>query len=102
MGDEPDEVAIRVFDPSSPIPIIAVSGELGLLTAPELAESVKDVIARAPRDLVINLAETSFLDCSGVSVILSTRRDLADASRIVIRQPPPFVRRLLAITEVDT
>jgi len=101
MGDDPDEFVIRVLDPSSPIPVIAVSGEVDLLTAPDLAKSVKEVIARAPRDLVIDLAETSLLDCSGVSVILSARRDLPDASRIVIRQPRPFVRKLLAITQVD-
>jgi anti-anti-sigma regulatory factor len=51
---------------------------------------------------VIDLAQTSFLDCAGVSVILSARRDLGGPSCIVIRQPRPIIRKILAITQVDT
>jgi anti-sigma B factor antagonist len=101
MGDEPNAFAVDVLSPDSSFPVIVVSGEVDLLTAPDLAECIEKIIARAPRDLVIDLTQASFLDCSGVSVILSARRDLSDASRIVIRQPRPFIRKILGITQVD-
>src|SRR3954453_4988880 len=46
-------------------PALRVRGELDLATPPQLAEAVDAVLATAPRSMVLDLTDTSFMDSSG-------------------------------------
>jgi anti-anti-sigma factor len=93
-------VEVDEFDASCPI--IGTRGEVDIATALELAASMAKAIAKTPRNLVLDLSETSFFDCAGVGVIVSARQSLPEPSRVIVRQPRPFTRMVLTTLDVDT
>ena len=65
-----------------------VRGELDALTAPDLAAEVTSALATAPRELVIDLAGTTFLDSSGArQLVLSARRAAAAGTAVQLSCP---------------
>lgn len=55
-------------------PIVRLRGEVDLSNAPQLLHDLVSVCYRAPRGIVIDLAETTFLDCRGASALIIARR----------------------------
>lgn len=78
--------------------LLALNGELDLATVPVL----EDVLQRAERVhelVVIDLHELTFLDSTGLHVLISAeQRARRSSTRLVIVQGPPQVRRLLELT----
>jgi anti-anti-sigma factor len=54
--------------------VLRVSGELDLVTSPELRQSVHDVVAAGGHSIVLDLSEVVFCDSSGVGVLIAARR----------------------------
>lgn len=69
-------------------PVLAVEGELDLLTAPVLTDAVHKALAERPPVLVIDLTGTTFLDSTGArEVARSARRATADGSALQLVCP---------------
>jgi anti-anti-sigma factor len=61
------------------------------------------VLERAPQTLVVNLAGLGFADRAGLSVLLVARGRLAaQGHQLIVINAWPVVRRLLAVTGLDT
>jgi anti-anti-sigma regulatory factor len=88
------------IDGSSPSRRIVVQGGFDMGGASELADCVATAITGVPGDLVFDLTGT-FIDSVGLKVIASVRRGLPGAWRVVLRRPRPFVRKVLAIAQLD-
>ncbi len=99
MGDL-SGFAVEVRDSDPRRPVVAVQGEVDRLTAPELAECVAAAIATGPLDVVLDLTDMTFIDCSGINLFVSARMELSADCRVVLRHPQPFVRRILGILEI--
>ncbi|MEL5957277.1 STAS domain-containing protein [Streptomyces sp. CLV115] len=54
--------------------VLHISGELDLLTAPTVRQSVHDAVAVGRHDVVLDLSEVLFCDSSGVGVLIASRR----------------------------
>lgn len=54
--------------------VLRVSGEMDLVTSPELRQRVHEAVADGRRSLVLDLSEVLFCDSSGVGVLIATRR----------------------------
>lgn len=54
--------------------LLRVSGELDLVTSPELRRRVHDAVAEGHHRLVLDLSEVLFCDSSGVGVLIAARR----------------------------
>ena len=83
-------------------PRLAVSGELDMATAPQLAAA----IARDERDVgappVLDLSRLAFMDVAGMRVLLdAARRAKRAGGGLVVFNPQPAIRRLFALTAVD-
>lgn len=84
--------------------VLAVHGELDLATAEELARPAQEAIA-GRRPLIVDLTACSFLDSSGLRVLLQVHAALQDGNgpavpmAVVIGGSP--AGRLLSLTEVD-
>jgi anti-sigma B factor antagonist len=79
---------------------IRVFGEIDLVTAPVLQRHLDAVIDSPRRAVVIDLAETTFLDARGIGVLVNARKRIGAAGgRLVIRRPPALVRRILEIAD---
>jgi anti-anti-sigma factor len=88
LTEQSDTVVVRVF------------GEVDIVTAPVLQRHLDAAISSGRASVVIDLAETTFLDARGVGVLVAARKVIAAAGgHLVIRRPPPIVRRVLEVAD---
>lgn len=76
--------------------IVRLSGELDHHTAEELREQVTDVIEnRNVRHIVLNLGQLTFMDSSGLGVILGRYKQIKNVGgQMVVCAVSPTVKRL--------
>src|SRR3954447_10992449 len=83
--------------------VLRVLGELDLATASALEHHIELAWSNDPPALVLDLKELTFIDCSGVRLILQThQRAIAAAKSFSLRQVPRHAQRvfdLLGLTE---
>lgn len=79
--------------------VFTLRGELDPHTAPDLRTEIDAVLASGRARLVLDLAGLTFVDSSGLRVIISAHKDAAErGGRLVLRAPSQTTRRLLDIT----
>src|ERR1700692_281753 len=80
---------------------VQVEGELDISTSPQFRQTVREA-QRAARIVVLDLRELSFIESSGVHVILDAARvSRWNGGRLLIARGPSQVDRGLAVTEVS-
>jgi anti-sigma B factor antagonist len=96
--DQP-QLDLRYSDDSDP-PVLAVAGELDLGSAPALRETFLRLLGDpAVPDVAIDLGGVTFLDSSGLAVLLmAARRWTAEERRLVVRNPSDVVMRVVDLT----
>jgi anti-sigma B factor antagonist len=81
--------------------VVAVRGELDLYTAPRLWETIDDAIAATPHELVIDLTDVTFLDSSGLSVLVRAHKRLRPVDgTVVVRGAAEQVYMALEMTKL--
>ncbi|HBT47382.1 MAG TPA: anti-sigma F factor antagonist [Peptococcaceae bacterium] len=83
--------------------VARIKGELDLGTADRLRQELEASLDHArPRILYLDLEGVSFMDSSGLGVILGRYRRLArQGGKVVICRPQPQVRRLLELSGIS-
>jgi anti-sigma B factor antagonist len=80
---------------------VRVEGELDLATSPQFRQTLGEA-QRAARVVVLDLRELSFIESSGVHVILDAAGDARrNGGQLMIVRGPARVDRLLTLTEVS-
>jgi anti-anti-sigma factor len=80
---------------------IALSGEIDVASAPRVRALVGATLDTHQGRLALDLADVTFLDASGLRVIVYAVQRLRRRDRLLgIRSPSPAVRRLLDLTNV--
>lgn len=103
------------FDPRSPIPdpsfrciVVAcagvarvkVSGEVDIATAPALATALFNA-AHVAEQVIVDLSDVTFIDSTGLHVILTAQDELRQSSgHLVLIPGPSHVQRLFEIAGV--
>ena len=59
---------------SSPVPVVAVGGELDLESGPCLAECLRSLLQARGPVLALDLAGVRFIDCAGVGALVASGR----------------------------
>ena len=81
---------------------VSVAGELDQSTAPELRTALADAIGDQTRGLLVDLSDCNFIDSTGLSLLVETKRHLAeDQRRFGVCCADADVRRLLELTGID-
>jgi len=81
--------------------VVAVSGEVDMLTAPALAGALHPFADGGPREVVLDAANLSFMDAAGLGVIAATGARLRGSGlTFAVRSPLPMVLRLLDLTHL--
>jgi stage II sporulation protein AA (anti-sigma F factor antagonist) len=94
--------SIAVTDNGDGTPVVVVKGEIDLRAAGEFWDAVQRSLAHEPRCLVIDMADTSFMDSSGLNVLLRAYNALGERREaLVLRAPSPPVRRVIELAGVD-
>ncbi|MEO3811736.1 STAS domain-containing protein [Sphaerisporangium sp. B11E5] len=82
--------------------VVAVEGELDLFTAPFLRDEVRDAIKQDSSRLVLDLGELSFMDSSGLSVLIEAwRLATGEGGGVSLAAPQAPVARILRTTGLD-
>lgn len=93
------DAALKVYlERSEGVPVVRVVGEIDLATAPEL----RDMLAEVPTygAIVVDLSEVTFLDSTGLSVLVASWKRFSDSGkgsfRLVVNRSA--VQRVLEVT----
>jgi anti-anti-sigma factor len=76
-------------------PLIALQGELDIASAESLRRAVEEVVAEGPKRLVFDLSDLTFMDSSGIAVMVFAANNIA---QIELRHPSSIVRRVVEAT----
>jgi anti-anti-sigma factor len=93
-----DQLDIQASALSPDQRLLVVRGEIEYRTAPTLRAAIDSALDATVRGLTIDLAAVTFIDSSGLAV-------LVDASRqapLMLRHPSPAVERIIAVTGLSS
>jgi anti-anti-sigma factor len=80
---------------------VKIAGDVDLASAPELDRSLSALQAEG-RSVVVDMREVSFMDSSGLRVILGAdARARSSGSRLILVPGPPGVQRVFQLTLLD-
>jgi anti-sigma B factor antagonist len=68
-ANQPATLSVRV-EPLDDAVVLSVSGEIDLVTAPQLSESINAAMDQEPPTLVVDLSDVDFLASAGMAVLL--------------------------------
>lgn len=78
---------------------VSVSGELDAYTAPQLRKVLDDVLDGTITRVVVDLESTSFIDSTGLGVLVgAARKARSQAGELILDSPVRSVHRVLQIT----
>lgn len=80
---------------------LLLGGELDLSNANDFLSVAKEHVPSGPGDLVVDLAAVSFMDSTGLSVLVQLARLLDGKGRLILRAPGKAVSRLFELTGVN-
>ena len=81
--------------------VIELAGEVDMRSAPALRDELLEVVAEAPRKLILDLSEVPYIDSSGVGTIVELKRRVEKSgAKIVLVGLQPRVRSVFEITRL--
>jgi anti-sigma B factor antagonist len=81
---------------------IALGGELDGYTAPGLRAEIEHAFDDGAQSLVLDIAALTFVDSSGISVLVWAHKQLVErGGALALRAPQPDVFRVLEITRLN-
>jgi anti-anti-sigma factor len=82
--------------------VVSVGGEIDLGTAGELGDHLVSAMQDSGGDLVLDLADVSFMDSTGLKVLLATRkRAQLVGGHLALAAAGRSVRKVLSVTGLD-
>ena len=82
--------------------VVAVSGDVDMATAPELAEAIQAAAREEPAALIVDLSRVEFLASAGMSLLITAHRDIAPSARFGVVADGPSTSRPLKMIGIDT
>jgi anti-sigma B factor antagonist len=93
---------IEVSSAEGKVEVVALRGELDSDEAPAFDRVLEELRAAGAREIVIDLSELSFIDSSGISVLVGAARACsAERGTLVVASPTPHVRRVFEIVSLS-
>lgn len=81
---------------------IKVGGEVDISNADKFRDELNDAYSKTPTDLKINLADLSYMDSTGLGVIIGIYGKIKeDGNSITLLEPRENIKKLLRITNLD-
>ena len=78
--------------------MLALSGELDVVSAPELEQCLNDVLAEPQARVTLDLSELAFVDSAGMSVLIKAKQDAESNGRtLVLGRATEQVQRVFAL-----
>jgi anti-sigma B factor antagonist len=96
------EFDVQTESQDGDVAVVAISGELDTATAPRLNEVLESTIESTSGPVLVDLQHCSFIDSTGLGVIVTARTRLNEAGRrFELCCAGAQARRILEITGLD-
>jgi anti-sigma B factor antagonist len=82
--------------------VLHASGELDVAGAPGFRQALAEAVATGRAQVVLDLADVTFLDSAGLAVIFGAQRTLPVSQRMVLVNVPDRMRRVLRLAAVES
>jgi anti-anti-sigma factor len=93
------DLGITISADRSGITHIRVAGEVDIATAPQITDTVHEAITAGAREVLLDMAEVTFLDSTGIGALLQIKHAAADHDvALGLVDPHPRVVRVLQLT----
>jgi anti-anti-sigma factor len=89
-----------IEDTYEKIPILIIRGEVDHQCAPSMATAAERVLGEGVECLIFDLAECSYMDSGGVSVLLHLLVLLRERGWLAVVGAEPYLLRIFAITGI--
>ena len=94
----PDEIVTSVDRDESTV-TVALRGEVDVLTVDQVRVALTEALAARPRDIVVDLAELTFIDSTGLGALIFGFQRARDAGvRYRLAHPSRTVRQILVLS----
>jgi anti-sigma B factor antagonist len=97
-GTEPITTSVEHRDG---VTVLAVGGEIDLVTAPSFEKAINDVLANDPPSLVIDLSEVTFLASAGLQLLVATNERIGTSAGFAVVAEGPSTSRPIELTDLD-
>ena len=85
------------------VPVLGVTGEIDVFTAPEFKIAINEAIESGLTDLVVDLTQVSYMDSSGFGTLLgATKRVRPNGGSINLVGCNDAIERMMKITRLDS
>ena len=82
-------------------PVVRIVGEVDMANSPAVKNTLAELVEGGHLAVVVDLTEVTFMDSSGLHVLVETQRRLSEfGGKVVLRRPRPAVGRLLEVTGI--
>lgn len=82
--------------------VLSVRGEVDLVTAPQLLESIDTVLSQTqPPGLIVDLTDVPFLASMGMTALVDASRRIGDAAAFAVVADGPVTARPLTMMGLD-
>ena|SRR5690606_4216419 len=82
--------------------VVRVGNRLDAGTVEDVRPRLHEAVDHGRGDLVVDLVELEMIDATGLGVLVGTHRRATDAGRrLVLRNVPPRIMRILAVTRLS-
>ncbi len=93
---------IDVSSAEGDVKVVALRGELDFDGAPAFARALEELRADGEREVIVDLSELTFIDSSGISVLVgAARAATAEQGTLVVAAPTPHVKRVFDIVRLS-
>lgn len=82
------------------VAIVAASGVIDMLTAPQLEEALRAAIEKNPEHLVVDLTEVEFLASAGMGVLVAAHEEAGTTTRLCVVAEGPATSRPLKLVGI--
>jgi anti-sigma B factor antagonist len=83
------------------VAVVAASGELDMLTAPQLRDAVQSALGKSPSGLIVDLSAVDFLGSAGMQVLMEVHNQTSGTeTRFAVVADGPATSRPLKITGI--
>ena len=82
--------------------VLSLEGEIDLHVSPRVAVSLRQMIAKKPRQLVVDLSRVTYLDSSGLAVLIEAMQNVEKyGGRFALAGMQETVRSIFDIARLD-
>jgi anti-sigma B factor antagonist len=97
-GTEPITTSVQHRDG---VAVLAVGGEIDLVTAPSFEKAIEDVLADDPAKFVIDLSQVTFLASAGLQLLVAANERVSKAGEFAVVADGPATSRPIELTDLD-